>query len=664
MDGAPTFGSHMPHPKYLHAQSERLYFRRRIPGLSTTIRPILISLGTKDEIKALIWLRTVSTEFETVLNSFTFLVDPLSEEQMHTYMHVRLKQTVTELQREGRMEWFTGREGGAAEADRPALRHALTALVTTSPFDPFPIASVDPNWTSGMLDSVMRLYAREANAMRTPTFVRRLEEEFEDVTGTLVRSVEHRAQIAQIYLKAKLMSLDQLDADGTTTTDLFKSSLSSAQAPEPLPLLAQDPHQTGSLPAFFPAQSLAPNERGPDLVITPGVTLIHGPLTKTRLTEQFAVAAAANEALHRSPAKEPYGVDFAGVCERSIKMAQLAGTMDDKTADARRAKIMTFCILADVQCVTEVEQHHFRIFDERMADTHRNLYRSPKHNDLTWEGIKSLADDTSDEELGRAPKTFNTYLEQVSAVLDHARSNEGSLIDLALDASKLRKPENNRQRKKRAAFKPDEVIKLFQHPVWQGCSSNTRRHEQGSLIEKDGLFFVPLLVAYSGARMEEIAGLTVDGVVNVGDTYGLDIRPHDQRRLKNLQSERLIPLHDHLVELGLIEHRDRMRVSGQKLLFPELEPKSKKKKFGSALRYNWEKIRDIQLDGNHKNLDAHSLRHTFNQFLKNQKTVSKDVRLDLLGHSGTDLNEEVYGDEDGMPFEMKKAAIDMLPRVF
>ena len=61
--------------------------------------------------------------------------------------------------------------------------------------------------------------------------------------------------------------------------------------------------------------------------------------------------------------------------------------------------------------------------------------------------------------------------------------------------------------------------------------------------------------------------------------------------------------------------------------------------------------------------DGHSLRHSFNQFPKNQKDVKK-VRLDILGHAGEDLNEEIYGDEEGMPFEMKKAAIDQQPRLF
>ncbi|MEP2680293.1 MAG: hypothetical protein ABJN39_00115 [Sulfitobacter sp.] len=42
----------------------------------------------------------------------------------------------------------------------------------------------------------------------------------------------------------------------------------------------------------------------------------------------------------------------------------------------------------------------------------------------------------------------------------------------------------------------------------------------------------------------------------------------------------------------------------------------------------------------------------------------KDVRLDLLGHAGENPNEEVYGDVNGMPFDLKKAAIDLLPGVF
>ncbi|MEM5542719.1 hypothetical protein WNY61_08200 [Sulfitobacter sp. AS92] len=127
---------------------------------------------------------------------------------------------------------------------------------------------------------------------------------------------------------------------------------------------------------------------------------------------------------------------------------------------------------------------------------------------------------------------------------------------------------------------------------------------------------MPLMVAYSGGRMEEIAGLTVDAIVEVDGQYGFDIRSHEERRIKNAHSARLIPLHEHLLELGLLDHRDRMTSKGERLLFPELRPTSAKKKFMSALRYNWRKLREGQLDGNPKGLDGHSLRHSFNRALK------------------------------------------------
>lgn len=90
----------------------------------------------------------------------------------------------------------------------------------------------------------------------------------------------------------------------------------------------------------------------------------------------------------------------------------------------------------------------------------------------------------------------------------------------------------------------------------------------------------------------------------------------------------LVPVHEHLIELGILEHQARMKKRGQKYLFPELAPKSAKKKFHSALRYNWQKLREIQLDGNPRDLDAHSLRHSFNQALKLETSVNREVRLD------------------------------------
>lgn len=657
-------------PTYLYRQSGRLYFRRRIPGLSTSRAPVLVSLGTTDRIEAHTWSRTLNQEFETVLDSFVFVVDAIPDDLLKVYMQLRLKRSVAELRREARMEWATGRTGAASPNARQSLKYALKALLEAGPHQPFPVFRIDPEWNANTLAEVMRHYDLEARSLRSPALMQRLADEFQEATGTTTRSIEHRAQLMQTFLHARLASLESMEDDVVHTMDTFRAFASdiAATRQETTVEAAADNPKNAVTAAVEPSPQKRPDKEDATAVneihLTPGVELIREPLTIRRLTAQFEAARNCDEPLVRSPKKSPYGVDFAGACERSIKSAQAAGKIDDKTADARRSKVKLFCLLTEVQTVTEVEQHHFRIFEERISEVHLHFLKKPKHQDFTWADIQELAGQTEDDLLGRAPKTYNTFLDQVSAVLKYARSNEGAKIDPDLDTALVRKPETKRARKKRLAFQPDEVTALFQHPVWHGCRGTTRRHEIGNTVEKDGLFFVPLIVAYTGARMEEIAGLTTDAIVEVDGHFGVDIRPHAERRLKNLQSERLLPLHDHLIELGLVEHCARLLERGETLLFPELRPKSRKKKFMSALRYNWEKIREIQLDGNPKALDGHSLRHSFNQFLKNRPEVSKDVRLDILGHAGTDLNEETYGDENGMPFEMKKAAIDLVPRVF
>lgn len=100
---------------------------------------------------------------------------------------------------------------------------------------------------------------------------------------------------------------------------------------------------------------------------------------------------------------------------------------------------------------------------------------------------------------------------------------------------------------------------------------------------------------YTGARVEEIAGLPAAAVLPEGNAWGLDIRPHEERRLKNFQSERLLPIHDQLIELGLIEQRDRMLASKQEYLFPGLRPNNPKYPFHKAMRYNWNEARKMQL---------------------------------------------------------------------
>ncbi|QFT61986.1 site-specific integrase [Roseivivax sp. THAF30] len=604
-------------------------------------------------------------EWDAVLD-FLFVLEELPEEVMARYMTVRLQMCVSDLRRQHRMARMSGRGRGLCDTRQEHMKIVIESFLIDGLCSNLPPHRIDPEWSADTLESIMRLHRAEFDATTSSAMRDRLAGEFREVTGQEPRAAEHHAQILEAYLHSRLAALRTLDDQHAAQKAEFEALSReimagvfevNSVAPVTAPI-AQVSEQL-ALPSPSPQKAAAE-----DLVLTPGVELIKGPLTYDALSAQLSAAAASDESLHRNPSEEPFGLDIAGACERSIKRAMAKGKMDARTAEARRTKVKTFCLLTGLQRVDEVQQYHIRLFDELCDLLPKNFMRSPKDGRMTWQEIRERAEGMPETALGREPGTFNAMLDNISAVLKHARTNEGSPVDPNIDTSTERRKENKREREKRNAFKRDEVRRLFEHPVWTGCQSSSRRLHAGDNIERDGLYFTPLIVAYSGGRMEEIAGLTVDAIQPAEGHFGFDIRPHDQRRLKNLQSVRLIPIHEHLIELGLLDHHARMKARGETYLFPELVPKGAAKKFARQLRYNWKKIRDAQLDGNPRKLDAHSLRHSFNAVLKQNRSVLKDTRLDILGHSGEDLNEEVYGDEEGMPFALKKAAIDSIPRWF
>ncbi len=73
-------------------------------------------------------------------------------------------------------------------------------------------------------------------------------------------------------------------------------------------------------------------------------------------------------------------------------------------------------------------------------------------------------------------------------------------------------------------------------------------------IFKNGIYWVPLIGAYTGARREEIAGLAPSDIIEVEGICCFTIEDSELRRIKNLSSRRLIPIHSHLIELGFLDY--------------------------------------------------------------------------------------------------------------
>jgi len=584
----------------------------------------------------------MSDEIDVMFEHLLVDKDEIPEHLIAQYIDFCMRRTVIYL-KQARRESRMSMEAPADVARHDEIRRKVLAFLVEDGLNnilpPHRIAEF-PN--PGDLKDAMWIHAREckrvATSLKNPNFRYAADRIF----GMDSKTEGQIYQINQAYLTARAAVYDDVyPPRPEILNDIEKGS---HDVPPGEPDVAQ--HEQANT----------------NTLLTDGVTLHDGALTHEILDDQFAKARASNEALDRSPKSNPFSHDLAGVCERSIKRDLASGKIDEKTADSRRMSLKLFSFLTSVQLVTEVEQHHLAIFIKAMKTLPKNFNRSIHDRRKTLASVLAEARLLPDDKLGRDPGTMNRHLETVGALISYARVQERIPVDPDIDTSQLRVIETKRARYKRESFQRDEVVTLFRHHIWHGCKNETRRQEHGNLVLKDGLFWVPLIVHYTGARLEEIAGIPASAVMEHGKDWGFDIRPHEERRLKNLQSERLLPVHEHLIELGLIEHRDRIIAGNEEFLFPELRPKSSKLPFHKAMKYNWDKARFMQLGAAAEGLTMHSMRHYVNITLKGNKAVEKSVRLDILGHAAVDLNEEVY--TAGASFGEKLEAINSIPRAF
>lgn len=150
---------------------------------------------------------------------------------------------------------------------------------------------------------------------------------------------------------------------------------------------------------------------------------------------------------------------------------------------------------------------------------------------------------------------------------------------------------------------------------------------------------LPLAGLLSACRLNELAQLHLKDIRKVDGIWVFDINDNTpDKRLKNLQSRRLVPVHDKLIELGLLTHIQKLKVRREERLFPELKlgrdgySQSVSKWFGrflDSLDNNPDVTRGIRFKRG--DLSFHSFRHTAANHLKN-KGVTAPLRAALLGH--------------------------------
>lgn len=454
--------------------------------------------------------------------------------------------------------------------------------------------------------------------------------EFEKVTGRRIKGDREAIQLLELFIEGKRA------ANAAVTTPPARALASDVMDTfDPVRgTFAQDDEQRAEPRPPTPAPSTA--------VIT---------------MQADDSPASALEMLPAQPEGADLDPSINAVIERMIEFKKHADDgLEEKTARQYRAfgaLLQRVTGKTDVRLLLQADLVKLRATLLRLP---KSFGKSPSDHTLPIESILAKASDLPKEKVGLAVGTVNRYVDHASALISAARA-EGFELHPRLDPGLLRRKEKGRARDKKRTATKSELETLFQHRYWTDP-------EPGPWLpplaerRRSGLYWVPLIAAYSGMRREEIAGIGVDYIREEDGIAFFDVITTTDRRIKTAASKRRIPVHDDLRNLGLLEVVNAARKAGNRLLFPDLK-EAKGKIMGRKPGRHMEKlVAEIWGDAG-RGLSLNSARHYVQHVLDLDREVPAKVARDIMGHEGKDVHDSVYGDQSPLP--ALKAAIDRLP---
>lgn len=225
--------------------------------------------------------------------------------------------------------------------------------------------------------------------------------------------------------------------------------------------------------------------------------------------------------------------------------------------------------------------------------------------------------------------TINKYLQSYGDMFEWAKRN--SHVDANLFAGLTIRLNKKRGQIERAAFSNEQVRVMLDAVI----------ENKNSLVKKDYQKWGPLIGIYTGARLNEIAQIHLRDIRQEGGLWCFDLNEDGgEKQLKTAASQRLVPVHDRLLQLGLLEHVEALRGQGVQKLFPDFTY-SPQNGWGRSLGRWFNEVFLTSLGIKSKELVFHSLRHTVVTRLM-QAGVEEAIVKALVGHQQQGVTQQSY----------------------
>lgn len=308
----------------------------------------------------------------------------------------------------------------------------------------------------------------------------------------------------------------------------------------------------------------ARGEYRPYEVTVPGVGTIRAdsPEDHARALEAFAAMRIA------TPGLAPDQVPAAFVAAAPSSVPMLRASADKFLAHCRSLNkspatlletdhsVRLFCDLTDDVPMASVGVDHIDTFRAALAVWPARARVLPEYRGLTARQIIAKAKKKAAERgPGLGLRTVEKHLDRLRTFFNWSVQRRemphNPLAGLRLQSTAAKYAPTRR------GFRVEELALLFD-PV--------RRADK--CADDPHYFWIPTVALFTGARLGEIAQLTLTDLDQVAGAWGVHITSESSKSLKNAQSRRFITLPDRLLSLGLLDYAQDVKAQGITELFP------------------------------------------------------------------------------------------------
>ena len=314
------------------------------------------------------------------------------------------------------------------------------------------------------------------------------------------------------------------------------------------------------------------------------------------------------------------------VKEEFIRERLLSGFSPKSTREIKSTIDDLIEIIGDKQ-ISQITPRNSRDFKNTISKLPKHRTQTPRYRDLS---IKQILELKGVE--GQEPKNINKLIYRIRIFFKWLKNNyreyvpENHFEGITVEIKKIYKP--------RDGFTPEDLKKIFDTTNYL---DNTVRDDRNKI--KLPKYFIPILGIYTGCRLEEISQILLEDIYKDGKYDVIRVRVSDDTKLKNIQSERIIPIHTTIKELGFIDYCDYLRKQKKDRVFYELNKgrDGYGRNIGRFFSVYLKKIGVYKFQSK----VFHSLRHTFITNLL-QNGVREEVVNGLDGHKQKTMSTTIY----------------------